>query len=397
MRSCLKLCVIALSMAVSLMVTYVTWETVISGYARYRSNSNPATQRIRNIENYRNTDYPPLPDYSSDSECPPYPLSNLPRPPIVVSAKDVSTRPIESVNSAIVFLVEFIDRPLKENHREMLKFSKALWHLWENFSQDYPHYPVYIFHEPAFTVKYRQRYSKMWPPGLKIQFHQVNLKLPSTFPKGVSLEDLGLNPTNRRAFPGYNNMIRFFWKNIFDHPMIQPLDYFWRLDHDSVLQSPVGVDVFHYMKKRGIRYGYRTATTDARHVTNGMLAFFDKYRRDPAHQSMINGTSCASMSQRNCLEIPDTTQDRSEYYPLMYYNNFEIVHVPTWRSEPMRHLTDMVDRTDMIYWNRWGDAPLRYYSINMMLDTRKQVMEWCHIRYFHHKQFEPLCTLEQIP
>ncbi|KAI9491521.1 glycolipid 2-alpha-mannosyltransferase-domain-containing protein [Zychaea mexicana] len=397
MRHCLKLCVLVLAGIAMLLATIITWEHIATGYTRYRHLNNPAARHIRAMEDYQSTDYPPLPQPNDTAACPTHPLSNLPRPNIIVTSNDTSTVPIATVNSAIVFLVEFTDRPLKENHHEMMKFSKALWKLWENFSQYYPHYPVYVFHEPAFKTKYRLRYRTMWPPGLKLQFHEINnFDLPPKFPKGISTSDLGLNPTNQRAFPGYNNMIRFFWKQIFEHDMIKQLDYFWRLDHDSMLQSPVGVDVFHYMKERGIKYGYRAVTTDVRHVTNGMLAFFDKYRRNQEHQSMTNGTTCAQMSQRNCLEIPDTPQDRSEYFPLMYYNNFEIVHVPTWRSKPMRQLTDAVDKTDMIYWNRWGDAPLRYYSVNMMLDTQTQVIEWCNVRYYHHKQFEPMCTLKTV-
>ncbi|KAI9265170.1 glycolipid 2-alpha-mannosyltransferase-domain-containing protein [Phascolomyces articulosus] len=399
MRFCFKLCVFTLTGTLSLFISLVTREYLVASYLRYRSLNNPAAQRINAMENYQNEDYPELPPSVSDTECPPHPLSNLPRPPILATDDDIlpSNNNHHHAKGAIVYLLEFIDRPLKENHREMMKFNKSLWHLWENFSQDYPHYPVYLFHEPAFTKKYRDRYSKTWPPELKIHYHEIEFRnIPSSFSNGASLENLGLNPTNRRAFPGYNNMIRFFWKDIMDLDIIVQLDYFWRLDHDSVLQSRVGVDVFHYMMKRQLKYGYRTVTTDVRHVTNGMLAFFDQYRRDPQHQSVTNGTSCAVMSQRNCLEIPETQQERNEYFPLMYYNNFEMVHVPTWRSKQMRHLTDMVDGTDMIYWNRWGDAPLRYYSINMMLDVQKEVMEWCHIRYFHHKQFEPLCNLESI-
>ncbi|KAG2227432.1 hypothetical protein INT45_007457 [Circinella minor] len=401
MRLCLKLSVLLLTGTFTLLVTIITWQHLVTSYFRYRSTNNPAGRKIRALENFKNEDYPELPPVVNDIECPPHPLSNLPRPPILATTDDTIPPSVvapETVNSAILYLVEFIDRPLKENHREMLKFNKSLWNLWEHFSQDYPQYPVYIFHEPAFTQKYRERYQKMWPPELKVEFFEITFKdIPYLFNLGASLQNLGLNPTNRRAFPGYNNMIRFFWTHVFQSEAVRDLDYFWRLDHDSMLQSRVGVDIFYYMKKRNMKYGYRAVTTDVRHVTNGMLAFFDKYRRDQDHQSVTNGTSCAIMSRKNCLEIPDTTRERNEYFPLMYYNNFEIVHVPTWRSKNMQQLMDSVDNTDMIYWNRWGDAPLRYYSINMMLDIKTEVMEWCHIRYFHHKQFEPLCTLENIP
>ena len=99
--------------------------------------------------------------------------------------------------------------------------------------------------------------------------------IPSIFNQGASLQSLGLNSTNRRAFPGYNNMIGLFWTHVFQSQAIRDLDYFWRLDHACMLQSRVGVDIFHYIEKRNLKYGCRAVTTeDVRHVTNAMLVFF---------------------------------------------------------------------------------------------------------------------------
>jgi hypothetical protein len=35
-----------------------------------------------------------------------------------------------------------------------------------------------------------------------------------------------------------------------------------------------------------------------------------------------------------------------------------------------------------------------YYTVNMLLNVRAKVMEWCQIDYFHHKQYTPTCTLD---
>lgn len=397
MRHCLKLSVLFLAAFAFVTTTLTAWQYLVAVYTashRQKQQQTAAGTRIQRIESYDPSEYPPLPPEAPD--CPFEPLDNeRRRPDILVDLND--TVPGAPVNAAIVFLIEFLDRPMEQNHKEMMRFNRSLWLLYENFIQDYP-YPIIIFHEPAFTPHYQKRYRKMWPRQLNITFEQIEFSMPKTFPNftdAADLEALGLNPTNRRAFPGYNHMIHFFFKDIFQHPAVRGLEYYWRLDHDSMVQSRVGVDMFRYMRDRGLRYGYRTVTTDALHVTNGMLAFFDKYRRDTSHKALDGQVSCAEMSQRNCIGIPDTLQEQRSYAPLMYYNNFEIVHIPTWQSSSMTELTDAVDRTGMIYWNRWGDAPLRYYSVNMILDVKTQVMEWCHLRYHHHKTFMPLCDLQQ--
>lgn len=349
--------ILLLLSVLTLWSTFAAWRYAFSNDKAGRMvpyfKSEAANELLRRMDDYSVHAYPPLPP--TPNVCPREPLSSAPRPPIFVDNATLSSS--EPVNAAIVFLIEFLDRPLPQNHREMMRFNKALWLLWENFNKHY-NYPILIFHEPAFAPQYRRRYRRMWPKQLNITFYEVEFAMPKSFPTTEPVDELGLHPTNRRAFPGYNHMIHFFFKDIFDHPAIRDLEYFWRLDHDSEIRSPVQLDLFKYMKNHGLRYGYRTITTDALHVTDGLLGFFDQYRRDPSHIA-VNGNTCAAVSQRNCLKVPATKEERREYPPLMYYNNFEIVHVPTWRSTAMRQLAEAVDKTDMIYWDRWGDAPLR--------------------------------------
>jgi hypothetical protein len=32
--------------------------------------------------------------------------------------------------------------------------------------------------------------------------------------------------------------------------------------------------------------------------------------------------------------------------------------------------------------------------VNMLLNVKAKVMEWCHIDYFHHKNYRPSCRLD---
>lgn len=47
----------------------------------------------------------------------------------------------------------------------------------------------------------------------------------------------------------YHNMIRFWLIDVFDHPLLENVEYFMRMDEDSMLQSAL-VDVFQLMKDR---------------------------------------------------------------------------------------------------------------------------------------------------
>jgi mannosyltransferase len=296
------------------------------------------------------------------SACPPDPQREDERPPIIIRSTDVSTVETPPVNAAIIFLIEFLDRPLAQNHKEMMRFNQSLWSLWNNFNQEY-RYPVHIFHEWPFNSTYRDQYRAMWPKDMNVTFHEVEFKLPATFPQidvndPAQIDSLNMNPTARRAFPGYNHMIHFFMVDIFQHPAIKDLEYFWRLDHDSRLDSKVGLDVFRYMRSRGMDYGYRVVGQEARHVARGMLDFFNDYLHNSSNNA-VDGISAYDEAHRNCLAIPQDYNARKETAPLLYYNNFEIVNVQTWQSPEIQALTKAIDDTNMIYWNRWGDAPLR--------------------------------------
>ena len=58
------------------------------------------------------------------------------------------------------------------------------------------------------------------------------------FPKGVTNESITGIPDNRwKNKWGYKHMITFWWKNVFEHPQIQKLDFYCRLDTDSYIES----------------------------------------------------------------------------------------------------------------------------------------------------------------
>src|SRR5690554_1999893 len=49
---------------------------------------------------------------------------------------------------------------------------------------------------------------------------------------------------------------RFFSGNVFTHPAMVKYDYYWRIDDDSIYPCPVNYDVFRFMKKNDIKYGW---------------------------------------------------------------------------------------------------------------------------------------------
>lgn len=70
---------------------------------------------------------------------------------------------------------------------------------------------------------------------------------------------------------------------------------------------------------------------------------------------------------------------------LLFYNNFEVAHVPFFFRPEVRHWTAAVMDSGGIYKYRWGDAVLRYLTLalfaepNQIMHARKDVeLPYCH-------------------
>jgi len=82
------------------------------------------------------------------------------------------------------------------------------------------------------------------------------------------------------------------------------------------------------------------------------------------------------------------------HYPRIFYNNFEIVDVQALaQSEILKNFTEEVYATNGIYRYRWGDAPLRYYGLNLAF-PRSLFHEFCDVDYFHSGEMRATCYYE---
>lgn len=51
-------------------------------------------------------------------------------------------------------------------------------------------------------------------------------------------------------------MCRFHSKEVYRQPILDGLDYLWRLDDDSELSHPFSYDIFKFMQDNNYSYGY---------------------------------------------------------------------------------------------------------------------------------------------
>jgi hypothetical protein len=180
---------------------------------------------------------------------------------------------------------------------------------------------------------------------------------PSTVPEVLNL-------AGHKWSVGYRHMSRFFCHGMFQLPFVQELEFYWRLDADSMLLQHVQTDPFDVMKKHGRVYGYNVVAFEDASVADGL---FDAVKHHFAH-------GATSKSLGNHVNSKDWNKS-------MFYTNFEISRVDFWRSPEYQRFFQDVDKAAGIYMRRWGDAPIHFLAVAALL--KDEQLEAFSMPYWH--------------
>lgn len=177
-------------------------------------------------------------------------------------------------------------------------------------------------------------------------------------------------------------MIRFWWKEVFQIPEVQELQYYCRFDSDSYLMQPIHEDFFKTMEKHKYKYGYRVEINEPHFVIVDLEDFVEAYMNDHPATKLTAQQNDFNLSPR---------PERSSADLKIFYNNFEVVHVPTFIGEPaIQAFVDAVDNTGNIYARRWGDAPLRTVLCKLFLHPH-EIHKFCNFDYYHQGLHKRTC------
>ncbi len=230
---------------------------------------------------------------------------------------------------------------VRTSEEDLENLNKSLSLVKENVLPNNPGVDILLFHEEDFTFM-KSRVVQL--PNMRFQL--VNFPTPPAdapeifphpLPEQVAMGNLGFTM-------GYRHMCHFFAGGMFDYPILQDYKYYMRLDTDSYILSPIEYDIFDMMEKGGYKYGFFEPGIQLDHpdVVEGLWEFCWKETHD----------------------IPDRT---------MYYNNFEIGHIETFRTGLPYMFFKRIEAHGGIYTRRWGDACLRYLCVNLLMPKEWRV------------------------
>lgn len=245
-------------------------------------------------------------------------------------------------------------------------------------------YPLVVYHEDYTRTQKKlvRKATRAYVAWFRIQFGIE--ALPSYYDRPSVVRtvssahrsgNLSL-PHMRGTFHGfgYRMMCRFYAGLIMWSPLMVEFDWYLRVDGgDSRFDAPLRFDPFVTMYRRGYKYGY--------------------YKIDQTSGNDLFDRAIDRLIRSN----PEVVRDQALFEPFVdkhgmyngkyYYNNFEIVHLNTFRSEVHWDFFMQVDREQAFMFGNTrrqslGDADFRSIALSFLL-VEEQVHRFRHLPYRH--------------
>jgi len=299
-------------------------------------------------------------------------------PPVPPADLETSSSRADAVEPALNFSAA-VTYLLKPEEGDLRNVYNSLAYLSQNFCNHFEMgmlYPILLFSDGCID-RHTKILLRSVAPHCRLHFESVSQSFHEmpTFPtEGFPHSFYTQDPRFRDL--GYGQMIRWNVRTLFEHPRILKLDLVMRLDTDSAILTPMTFDPFKAMytavpKKR---YAYYCSSFEGRDFRHGLHNFVAKYMQEADVVS------------------PWAKFDPGEDEPvIMPYNNIEVVDVKWWRSGPLQHFVETVDRSLGIWQYRWGDAPIRGMAISLFL-REDELLHLQDFEYSHPwgSRLEPL-------
>ena len=160
---------------------------------------------------------------------------------------------------------------------------------------------------------------------------------------------------------GYRDMCKFFSLDVFNDINLNQTEYFIRLDTDSYFLSTSNYFIQN-LQNFSLDYGFisNSIQDEDKAVSLGFGKCLYNYCKRNHENSLIN---------KNYMNLCQEATLR----PKIFYTNFEIVKLSWARSTNHQRLLKHIINAKGIYNFRWGDALIRYYSINLLGASKKEL------------------------
>uniref|UniRef100_A0A6C0B7H9 Nucleotide-diphospho-sugar transferase domain-containing protein n=1 Tax=viral metagenome TaxID=1070528 RepID=A0A6C0B7H9_9ZZZZ len=259
-----------------------------------------------------------------------------------------SNENFENSKNAIVVLTRGYD--INEKYNTLIERNNNIYDKYYKLLNNKNDYDIIVFHEGNISEE-QQKYIQTKTPDLPLIFTKVD------FQNKVVNHEFCPNTKTSESFPmGYKNMC-YFWSISFLE-YLKDYTYAIRVDEDCVIDTIDSNLIENYKKENIMFASARQEGTDDISVTTGMKEFFKSYTEK---HNITPKTEKA--------DVP--------------YTNFMIVNIQYFRNnEDVKNVLYEIDKSECIFSNRWGDAPIWGYILCHLIEKNLYKTD-TSISYFH--------------
>lgn len=176
-----------------------------------------------------------------------------------------------------------------------------------------------------------------------------------------SLDYLGALGVGKGWMLSYRNMCRWNSGFFYQHPALQPYDYYWRVEPDIHFFCDIPYDPFAFLHANNLVYGFNiNILEDARSFPSLWSTTLDFIS---AHPDLIHPDADLEW-------LIDPTAG-GDYNNCQFFSNFEIGSLAFFRSEPYQTYFNWLDERGGFYYERFGDAPVHTLALSLLVPKSK--------------------------
>ncbi|ADJ41761.1 ADL265W-Ap [Eremothecium gossypii ATCC 10895] len=169
----------------------------------------------------------------------------------------------------------------------------------------------------------------------------------------------------------YRFMCRYESGLFYRHELLQPYDYYWRVEPEVRFFCDVDYDVFRFMRDNNKKYGFTISIHEYPATIETLWEETRKFmEKHPEH-----------VHPNNMMDFISDDNGLS-YNMCHFWSNFEIGSLEFLRSKAYSDYFDSLDQAGGFFYERWGDAPVHSIAAALFLD-RNEIHHFNDIGYFH--------------
>ncbi|CAO3589924.1 unnamed protein product [Absidia cylindrospora] len=211
-------------------------------------------------------------------------------------------------------------------------------------------YPYVFLNDDYFTDQFVQEISSL--TTAQVNFGKVDQQMwgyPSYINQthaALQRADLAAKGIPYADSESYRHMCRFQSGFFFRHPLLDPYDYYWRIEPDVDYHCDIDYDVFRYMKDNGKKYGFNIAFREYMATVPSLWQTVLDFKKN--HPEVVKQLPQVKDSLWNFV----AGNNGEAYNSCHFWTNFEIASLDLWRSNEYLKFFNYLDRSGGFFYER---------------------------------------------